>query len=745
MLNEAYAGQTFAREEVRILTKEGKLRWHAFTINPLFDEEGKQLGVEVSERGINRLKMAEFALRESEERYRSLVDLSPDAICLTSLEGNIIIANQQAVKLYNAESVRDLLGKDIAEFITETSHGSLQDQFKFCLQNGRVKGQEYAIRKDDTTQQLVEISVSLIRDMDGYPDGFITVTRDITERKKAERAILETNRKLETLVQATPLAVVALDRHNRVTIWNSAAEKMFGWSSSEVIGKELPYLTADILEEHNSHMTLSVQGETINGAELTRKTKTGETLVISLSTAPLHDSHNNITGYVAVMQDITEKKKIEKQLVDLAFFDQLTGLPNRTLFHDRLSQALSHAQQNDRKVALLFVDLDRFKTINDSLGHVIGDTLLALVGERLNSCVKQNDTVSRQGGDEFTIILTDIAGEKEAATTASKIIDVLEEPFTIESHEVFITPSIGISIYPTDTEEPATMIRFADVAMYSAKRRGGDLFQFYTSDMNARVLERLNVENNLRKAMRREEFVVFYQPKYDLHTGKIVSAESLVRWNSRELGLVSPLRFIPVAEETGMIVEIDTFVMRTACKEAKKWQKAGYPDFRIAVNITPQELTPKLINTVENALNEAGLEPQYLEIEITEGGIMQVDDQILKIISDIRARGVKIAVDDFGTGYSTLSRLKDLEADLVKIDQSFIRNVCTNDRDAAIVSSMVTLAHNLGLKVVAEGVENEQTSNLLKSFGCDEIQGYLISPPVSDDQFPGLLDQYNTK
>jgi diguanylate cyclase (GGDEF)-like protein len=487
-----------------------------------------------------------------------------------------------------------------------------------------------------------------------------------------------------------------------------------------------------------------MNGESFTNLERERVTKQGSKIFISMSIAPLVSINNENYGVMAVIADITDQKKSEKRIHDLAFYDHLTSLPNRALFQDRFTSALANAKRDSTKVALLFVDLDRFKTINDSLGHNAGDLLLNEVARRFTSIVKSTDTVSRQGGDEFTLILTDLENEEQAAHTAEKLIEVLSDPLKIENHDVYIGASIGISLYPNDSNDSASLIKYADVAMYSAKRKGGDNYQFYTDDMNARVVERMTVELNLRSALKRDELIVYYQPKVDLSSGKIISAECLVRWNSCELGLVSPARFIPIAEETGLIGMIDEWVLRTACKQNKIWQENGFPENSIAVNVTTKELSKKLILTIKSALKNSGMKSKYLEIEITESGIMEVEESVLSIIDEIKELGVKISVDDFGTGYSSLSRLKDLPIDCLKIDQSFIRNLINDERDAAIVSSIIAIGHNLGLKVIAEGVENEQTAKFLREEKCDEFQGYLASPPLPGDQFIEYLSKLNS-
>lgn len=435
-----------------------------------------------------------------------------------------------------------------------------------------------------------------------------------------------------------------------------------------------------------------------------------------------------------------ERKRSEERLAYMAQYDHLTGLTNRALFQDRLEQALARAKRSGALVALMFLDLDRFKAVNDTLGHGTGDLLLKKVAERLEGSVRETDTVARIGGDEFSIILEGLTEAQDAAFVARKIIDKLVQPFVLDGHEVFVTTSIGIAVYPSSNGD--SLLTDADSAMYCAKEQGRNTYRFHTPERNAQVRERLNMESKLRRALDQEEFLLYYQPQVDLTTGMIVGTEALLRWQHPELGLVSPGKFISVLEDIGMIVRVGEWVLQTACRQSKAWQRDGFPPLRMAVNISARQFSRRdLIDTVAGVLTETGLDPNYLELEITESLLMEDIKANSRLLDELKTsvEGLRVSIDDFGTGYSSLSYLKTFPIDLLKIDQSFIRDITTNSDDAAITTTIIVLAHNLRLKVIAEGVETEEQMTYLREKGCDEAQGFYFSRPLPADEFTKLL------
>jgi diguanylate cyclase (GGDEF)-like protein/PAS domain S-box-containing protein len=455
---------------------------------------------------------------------------------------------------------------------------------------------------------------------------------------------------------------------------------------------------------------------------------------------------------LAIVRDITEKKQAEERIIELAYYDTLTGLLNRHSFTDHLNQALAQAERHGRLVATLFLDLDRFKLINDTLGHDVGDLLLQGVAERMLHCLRKGDTigrftkddsppsVARWGGDEFSAILTDIGQIQDAAKAAGRVRHALSQPFLLAGHEVFVTASIGITVYPLDGSDADTVLKNADTAMYHAKEQGRDNFQFYTASMNASAFERLAMENKLRRALDREEFLLHYQPQLDLRTGRIVGVEALIRWNIPGVGLVPPAEFIPLAEETGLIVPIGAWVLQTACAQNSAWRASGLPPIRMAINLSSRQFRQKnLVETVKQALVRSGLQANYLELEMTESVVMQNAEETTLTLHELKGMGLRLAVDDFGTGYSSLSYLKRFPVDVLKIDRSFIGDLHKDPDDAAIARAIIAIGHSLNLRVVAEGVETEDQLKFLRQHDCDEIQGYLFSRPRAAEAIEELL------
>jgi diguanylate cyclase (GGDEF)-like protein len=448
------------------------------------------------------------------------------------------------------------------------------------------------------------------------------------------------------------------------------------------------------------------------------------------------------TGMIAcLLEDEREAAELATvEIEHLAYHDALTGLPNRPLFLDRLIVALAQATRSGQNLAVFFLDLDRFKDINDSLGHTIGDALLKAVADRIRRCVREGDTIARFGGDEFTLMIPKIENVEDAAKIAQKIIETLKIPFTIAERELFVTTSIGISLYPTDGTDPDTLVRNADTAMYRAKDQGRDNYQLYAPAMNANALERLALENMLRKALTHKELVVFYQPLVDARTKAIHGVEALIRWQHPQLGLLSPAHFISAAELSGLIVPIGNWVLRTACKQVKQWHKRLGYDLTVSVNLSARQFSqPDLLDEVRRALNDSGLPASCLELEITESNAMQNAENTIYILRDLKSAGVRISMDDFGTGYSSLNYLKRFPIDTLKLDQSFVREVTTDPSDAAIVSAVISMAHSLNLEVVAEGVETEPQLKFLQMHHCDRIQGYLFSAPLSAEALEPFL------
>jgi PAS domain S-box/diguanylate cyclase (GGDEF) domain len=554
--------------------------------------------------------------------------------------------------------------------------------------------------------------------------------------------------KLAALVFENSLeSLMVCDGAGRIQMVNKAFTDTTGYAPEEVIGKSPSMLSSgkhDMAFYANFWYTLLKDGRW--QGEIWNKRKNGEVYPEWLNISTVVNNEGDIDYFVAVFSDITERKRHEEIIAFQAYHDALTGLPNRTLFKDRLEQALTMGRRTkDAQAAVMLLDLDRFKIINDTLGHNIGDQLLQEVAGRLKDCLRESDTVARLGGDEFTLLLPRIERPEDAALVAAKILDSMRQPFHLGGKDLFVTPSIGISIFPRDGEDADTLIKKADSAMYYVKDQGRANFYLYSEELDAQPSLRLEMESQLYSALERQEFIVYYQPQFDLTTGKAYGAEALIRWRHPIMGLVPPSDFIPLSEETGLIVPIGAWVVQTACMQARSWCSTGVmPGVLIAVNLSPRQFhRADVVKLVKDALDYSGLPPECLELEITESLAMQDVEYSVRTLHALADLGVQLAIDDFGTGYSSLNYLKKMPVNTLKIDRSFVRDITTDPDDSAIVSAVISMAHSLGLRVIAEGVETEEQLNVLRALNCDRAQGYHFSRPLPADDAAEFLRKDN--
>lgn len=532
-----------------------------------------------------------------------------------------------------------------------------------------------------------------------------------------------------------------MDEDGRIVEVNDKALDVYGYSREELLqmrGADLR--TQEAAQQYRADwQTVMTEGHA--NYETVHRRKGGGSFPVDVSIRLLHLGHGRFVQ--SVLRDISKRKETEQRLHYLAYYDDLTGLPNRTLFIDHLGQAMSVASRRQQRVGVMLLDLDHFKNVNDTLGHGSGDILLHDVASRLKTCFRDGDTLSRFGGDEFAVILADMSRSEDAAQIALKILKTFELPFVLDGHEIFVGVSVGITVYPSDGQTSGDLMRNVDAAMYHAKEKGRGSFQFYSSELTERAQRRMDMESGLRRALERGEFVLHYQPQIDLNTGCIVGLEALVRWDRPGIGMVSPVDFIPVAEESGLIVPIGEWILRTACTQAKMWQDLGFPQMTMAVNISSRQFSGgHLVELVKSVLQETELAAKYLELEITESLLMdEADVKVLSSLEEFKQMGITMAIDDFGTGYSSLSYLKRFPIDKLKIDKSFVRGLPDNAEDTSLVQAIIAIARSLQLTVIAEGVETEEQKSHLRNLDCDQMQGYLFSRPLSSDRISELLDE----
>jgi diguanylate cyclase (GGDEF)-like protein/PAS domain S-box-containing protein len=701
---------------------------------------------------------------EAKARLEAVVTALDDAVIGCALDGTITDWNPAAGKMFGYPK-EDILGRPLTFLITPGRRDEVPGLLSKIARSQRIEHHETIAMRRDGRPVRVCFDLCPVRNVDEIVIGFSSVVRDVTGGRQTEEILHGTDGRhgeapdragdeaagkaeeqtrarlaaIQTIYAKVPIGLCFVDTGLRYISVNEQFAAMNGLPVEEHIGRKIggavPIL-ADWLEKFLLHVIET--GESVEGLEIRCGTLAEPDIERDWLAyfSPARDDAGGLIGVNIALQDITEHKRAEEALRFQALHDALTGLPNRMLFMDRLNIEIAEARRNRKMLAVMFLDLDDFKNINDTLGHSTGDKLLNEVAGRLKTCIRESDTMARIGGDEFNLVLPDIAAAEDAASIAKKIISLFADPFSIEEEELPVTASIGISVYPEDGQDADALLKNADIAMYQAKGQGGNNYQFYSSTMNLRTLEKTLIENNFRKMMEHSELVLHYQPQLNIGTRHIRCAEALVRWQHPELGLLNPAQFLPLAAETGTITSIDEWVLRKACAQAAAWRMAGHVPLCVTVNLSARQFQHRnLAKMISQILNETGLDPKLLEVDIAESALMNNVESTVATLRKLADIGICVCLDDFGSAFSCLSLLKRLPVRKLKIDSSFIRELKEDHAYQAIVNAMIEVAHKMNMEVVAEGVETDDQLTFLRSSGCDDMQGYLISRPLPSDKF----------
>jgi len=755
-LDERERANALERFAANGFTIEHELLWRKKDGTPIWVQLNAhaidlQAGAEVFEGfvfDITERKLADQQVSAANAQRKAVLDAATRvSIIATNPSGIITVFNSGAERMLGYSAI-DVIGvRNITELHLESEleqHarrlafelGEKLNGFEVLVRRAAREGleeREWTYVREDREPLTVLLSVTALRDEHGHLTGYLHVGTDITERKVAE----ETLRQQSAAMTASMDGIGILDSRLDFTYVNDALAKLFGYPDpQQLTGRSI----CDLYEPPEQVRVITtvvplVQQRGRWRGEASGVRNDGTTFPLEISLTAIDGG-----GMVCVVRDITERTYAEEQIKHLAYHDALTTLPNRLLFKDRVTVSISHAQRHNTRVAVLFLDLDRFKVINDSLGHSIGDQLLQSVAARVQSCVRDSDTVARLGGDEFTLLLPDLVHAEDAAVVAQKILEAVRYPFHIEGREFYITTSIGISVFPEDGPDAETLIKSADTSMYQAKEQGRDNYQLFNASVNSRALQRIALEHGLRRSLSHNELAVHYQPIFDLRTNRITGIEALLRWTDPVMGNIPPATFIPIAEAIGIMIPIGTWALREACIQAKKWHDAGFNTLSLAVNLSVVQLQQiDLTEIVRDILTETDLPPRLLELEITESGAMLSPELSIRTLYDLKKIGIRISLDDFGTGHSSLAYLKRFPIDTLKIDQSFIHDITRDPDTAAIVTAIIAMGHSLRLKVIAEGVEFTDQAVFLKRHNCDQMQGYLINVPMPAKELELIL------
>lgn len=697
-------------------------------------------------RDITKRKAALSALKDSEQRFRALAHNAPDIIYTLDHTGMFTYINPSWQRTLGHEP-REVLGRYFIDFVEPHEVQRYRDIFK-RIRDGRqtlIDLDGRLLSKEGEPRHFL-LSGSPNLDSKGRVVGMVGLFKDITERNMALRLLQDSEKRHRTVLESAPDPVMVCNRTGEVTYINPAFTRVFGWTLDDLFKGGAGFVPQEQERETKELMDQVIQGQTISGVETQRIAQDGQAVEVSLSGAAFQDAAGLTLGAVLTLQDITDRKHTQEQLRYVAYHDILTGLPNRKSFYESIDQTMleghrlpqEHRQGRKKLWALLFLDLDRFKTINDSLGHDVGDQILQEVSQRIRSCLRKSDHIFRLGGDEFTVILNELSRDIDAARVSEKILEAVARPIPWHGSELYLTASIGISVCPNDGTEVEAIVRNADMAMYAAKE-DSNCYHFFTEEMNAKAQARMRLETSLRKAVQNHELVLYYQPMVDSHH-RIQGMEALLRWLHPEIGLIPPAQFIGVAEETGAIVPIGRWVLEEACRQAKGWQDQGHSDLYVAVNLSARQFKqPDLVDEVLTVLRKTGLLPGHLKLEVTESCVMDNPEDAISKMERLHEYGIRFSIDDFGTGYSSLSHLKRFPVDTLKIDRSFVRESTENLGDQEIIRTILAMASSLKMHAVAEGVETREQRDFLCGEGCLIMQGFYFGAPVPEKEFEGLL------
>ncbi len=673
------------------------------------------------------------ALPAGDRQIDLLRDHSPALEFLKDEAGRLIYYNRSFGNLF--ENGHSLLGKTDAEWLPESLAARVAKNDQTVFSTGAVLEVEETLPGPNGTRQWLVLKFPLHGDSGRPLVGAVAV--DVTDRRRREATLS----RMAAIMESSHDAVISTSRDGCVSSWNAGATAMYGYTSAEMDGRPVSVLEpADREGEIATVLARIEAGDTVIRYETERLRKDGGRVEVAVSVSPIRDEFGELTGVASISRDISDRKRAEEQIVFQSMHDPLTGLPNRALLMERLNLSIAKARRNGRLLAVLFLDLDLFKAVNDGVGQLAGDVIFQEVARRIEASVREDDTVARIGGDEFVVLLPEITRAEDAVVVARKVLEAIAQPFSSSGRRVDLTTSIGVSVYPDDGQDSEALLRSADHAMERAKTRGRNNYQVSIPEQTEEAVQRMALQAGLRQAIERDELVLHYQPVLSLTTGRIVEMEALVRWQHPQRGLIMPGGFIDLAEKAGMMVPLGEWVLTHASRQARTWQDMGFTDLRMAINLSPSQFHERnLISSVRAALSESALRPETLEIEITEGVAMEDAEITVTNLLALRELHVGVSIDDFGTGYSSLSYLKRFPVTTLKIDRSFVTDVVTNSADRGIVRAVVAMAHGLDLNVIAEGVETKEQFTYLRESGCDALQGYWFSHPLPVDRVDGLL------